>query len=152
MTVTLHRSCGAIGLALCTFYAIATPTMALLFFFRVSAVYTNSRLAITFFGLCWLCVAACYIYDAIMAFSEFGHALDSNRCVLILRGRVRTGGTSLTAIAFCDTAVFLAISWRLLPDPKTENCWKSRITSFFTGTGMLRLSRALLRNGQLYYA
>ena len=104
----------------------------------------------TFFALCWLSVAGCYIYDAVQAVSQIGHVLDSNHCSLILRGR--TGGLSYAAIALYDTAVFLAISWRLLSGLKTGDSWKSRIVSFFSGTGMFKLSRALLRNGQLYYA
>ncbi|KAF7967161.1 hypothetical protein HWV62_35636 [Athelia sp. TMB] len=139
-----------IAIAGCIFYAIATPVTALLFFFRVSAVYTNSKSAVTFFGLCWLCVAACFTYDAVLGFSEFRHVLESNRCAIILRGR--TGGASYTAIALYDTLVFLAIAWQLLSVLKTGNSWKSRTVSFFTGAGMFKLSRALLRDGQLYYA
>ena len=145
-----YRYCGMISLAGCIFYAVATPTTALLFLFRVSAVHNNSRFTVILFALCWLCVAACYIYDATLGFSEFGHALGSNHCSIVLRSR--TGGASYTAIALYDTVVFLAIAWQLLSDLKTGNSWKSRIMSFFSGTGMFKLSRALLRNGQLYYA
>ena len=123
---------------------------ALLFSFRVSAVYANNRLAVTFFALCWLSVVGCYTYDAVLGFSEFRHVLHSNRCAIVLRGR--TGGASYTAIALYDTLVFLAIAWQLLSVLKTGNSWKSRIVSFFTGAGMFKLSRALLRDGQLYYA
>ena len=144
------HSCGAIALASDVFYAIGTPTTALLFLIRVSAVHTNNKFAVTFFALSWLSVAVCFIYDTVTGLSEYGHIPDSNRCVLILRGR--TGAASYTAIAFFDTVVFLAISWRLLSDLKTGISWKSRMASFLTGTGMFKLSRALLRNGQLYYA
>lgn len=90
------------------------------------------------------------LYDAVTGVPEVGHVLDSNHCAIILRGR--TGGASYIAIALYDTVVFLAISWRVLSDLKTGNSWKSRVISFFTGMGLFKLSRALLRNGQLYYA
>ena len=53
-----------------------------------------------------------------------------------------------------DTAVFLAVSYRLLEQYSAEldGTWSSRMRMFFKGQGMTgNISRLLLQTGQLYY-
>lgn len=148
-TVGSYDSCRAIAIAESILYAITTPAAALLFYFRVSAVYANNKLAVVLFTLCWLAVAACYAYDAANGLSEFAHSPNSQHCDLVFRGR--EGATSYTAVAVYDTIVFAAISWRVLSHLSTGDCWKSRLGAFFGGQGLYKLSRVLLSDGQLYY-
>lgn len=102
-----------------------------------------------FFTLCWLILAGCYVRDAALAVPEIVHVGDSHHCSITLHGRV--GGLSYTAIALYDTAVFMAISWRLSFHSETADDWKSRLMSVISGNGLYKWSRALLRDGQLYY-
>jgi hypothetical protein len=50
-----------------------------------------------------------------------------------------------------DTFVFLAISYRMVSSAMVKSTWKARTKSFFTGEGLLYLSKALLQSGQVYY-
>ena len=75
-------------------YALAAPTTALIFFIRVCAVYNNSRLPVIFFTLCWLVLAGCYAYNAILAFPDIVHVGVGGQCAILLHGRI--GGPSYT--------------------------------------------------------
>jgi hypothetical protein len=55
----------------------------------------------------------------------------------------------LTAVN--DTFVFLAISYHMVRSATVESTWRARTKSFFTGEGLLYLSKALLQSGQVYY-
>jgi hypothetical protein len=55
----------------------------------------------------------------------------------------------LTAVN--DTFVFLAISYRMVSSAMVVSTWRARSQSFFTGDGLLYLSKALLQSGQVYY-
>lgn len=118
---------------------------ALLFYFRVTAVYDNNRIVVVFFTLFWLLVAGCYAWDGIHAVPGFVAGANSNHCEIAIVH------TSYSAVAAYDTAVFLAISWRLSSDMKTDCHWKARLVSFFNGKGLYKLSRGLLRDGQCFY-
>lgn len=55
-------------------------------------------------------------------------------------------------MAINDTAVFLAITYRLAVDSANEDgTWRARIQSVVTGKGLYKVSGALMRSGQLYY-
>ena len=55
----------------------------------------------------------------------------------------------LTAVN--DTFVFLAISYRMVSIAIVKRTWRARTKSFFTGDGLLYLSKILLQSGQVYY-
>ena len=118
---------------------------ALLFYFRVNAVYNNRRIVVVFFTLFWLLVAGCYVWDGIHAVPGFVAGAHSNHC------QIASVHTSYSAVAAYDTAVFLAISWRLSSDTKTDHTWKARLVSFFNGKGLYKFSRGLLLDGQCFY-
>jgi hypothetical protein len=50
-----------------------------------------------------------------------------------------------------DTLVFLAISYRMVSIAMVKSTWRAWIKSFFTGDGLLYLSKVLLQSGQVYY-
>lgn len=51
-----------------------------------------------------------------------------------------------------DTFVFLAITYRLAADAAlAEGSWRSRLLAVIKGKGLHRLSRSLMKSGQLYY-
>jgi hypothetical protein len=57
MTVALIDNCGALKYVEGIFFEIAVPATSLLFFFRVKAVYNNSRIVTAFFGVLWVAIA-----------------------------------------------------------------------------------------------
>lgn len=50
-----------------------------------------------------------------------------------------------------DSAVFIAISYRILSYSTIEESFSKRMRTFFGGGAIPRLSRALLQGGQIYY-
>jgi hypothetical protein len=50
-----------------------------------------------------------------------------------------------------DSAVFFAITYRILSYTVVEEDLKRRINAFTSGSGLSRLSHALLQGGQHYY-
>jgi len=50
-----------------------------------------------------------------------------------------------------DTLIFLAISYSIISYTVIGDTWGARAKSFFRADGLPRLSKALLRGGQLYY-
>lgn len=61
------------------------------------------------------------------------------------------GYFSTTLMLVYDTLVILVISYRLATDSLTGITWSARLRSVIRGNGLLNLSRALMRSGQLYY-
>jgi hypothetical protein len=55
----------------------------------------------------------------------------------------------LTAVF--DTLVFLAISYKMVSISMADNNCSAHVRSFFRGDGLHKLSKSLLRSGQVYY-
>ena len=60
------------------------------------------------------------------------------------------GVTSFLAVFIFDTAVFLAITMRMLSISITDT-WRGRLSFFFGGDGLGHVTKVLLHSGQLYY-
>ncbi|KZP13613.1 hypothetical protein FIBSPDRAFT_1049312, partial [Athelia psychrophila] len=132
-------------------YAACAATRAIstsfLFFLRVRAVYLCSRFATVFFGILWLIMAILNIIaDASIA---PGHPTATHHCTTAQNPQ--TTNYPSTASFLFDTIIFIAISYRLAADAATEQSWRARLQSVVTGKGLLRISRALMVSGQLYY-
>ncbi|KIM88397.1 hypothetical protein PILCRDRAFT_255837 [Piloderma croceum F 1598] len=129
------------------FGEIGIPATSLLFFFRIRAVYRHSRIITTIFGIFWLAIAGLSIFIML--------SITSNRipytryCVEDITHTYTAVPILLTAVN--DTFVFLAISYRMVSSAMVESTWRARTKSFFTGDGLLYLSKALLQSGQVYY-
>ncbi|KZP23848.1 hypothetical protein FIBSPDRAFT_447659 [Athelia psychrophila] len=150
LAVAKFDSCRGIGRIICILYGISAPATALLFCFRVSAIYLNSRIMVAFFTLGWLAVTGCRAYDAYLGMLKFSSGPDRS-CGIILPANGKIDAVSYVSLAVYDTVVYLAISWRLSSEPMTGSHWQARLSSFVSGTGLYRLSRTLLRDGQFYY-
>lgn len=129
------------------FFEIAVPATSLLFFFRVKAVYNNSHTVIAFFGLLWLSIAGLSI---LIMLGITGNRIPyTRRCTEGLAHTYTTVPIIMTAIN--DTLIFLAITYRLLSSSMVDTTWRAQTKSFFTGSGLHKLSKALLQSGQAYY-
>ncbi|KZP27504.1 hypothetical protein FIBSPDRAFT_948435 [Athelia psychrophila] len=125
------------------FHCITVPTASWLLYIRLSAVYLHDKHVITVFGILWAAVFGVFIFEAVSRRAEF----------LLTHTFVPEKLTALPYIinTVYDTLVYLAMSWKLAAFSITGDTRRHRILSFFTGDGLLGLTKHLLRGGQIYY-
>ena len=124
----------------------AVPFNCLLFFFRVRAIFHNSLRITIIFGVLWLSTLGCTMTAAFgLKASHIGTTMN---CIDIEVKSYTSSG--LVAAAVNDTAVFIAISYRLVSISFADSL-SGRLQSFFRGKHMGHISRVILQTGQLYY-
>jgi len=128
-------------------FVLAMPATSLLFFFRVRAVWSNSKIITAFFGMLWLGNLGTSV---LVPFAVDGaHIGTTQRCI---DTAVRSyASTPIVLNAINDTLIFIAISLRIVAFTVAGDTWGAHIRSFVSGDGLPRMSRALLQGGQLYY-
>lgn len=143
--VASGANCRTVMTATTWFEALPTILNSLLFLIRIRGVFFTSRWITIVFSLLWL--------------STFSAIISPLRADLRVSGIVPIRhigdmkpwiSTGLITVAIFDTAVFVAISIRLLHYGMAK-IWRERLRSFVNGQGMGMLARALLQTGQLYY-
>jgi hypothetical protein len=140
--------CQAFDLALGVIYPVAIPSTSLLFFFRVRAIYGHTRPVTIIFGLMWTAVLATSILVPIAA---RGTNIGPTRYCIIGEVADYAGAVGLAPGVF-DTAIFLAISYKLVQNTHVEHpSWKQKARAFFTGAYLPSFSRSLFVDGQIYY-
>jgi hypothetical protein len=128
-------------------YPIAVPSTSLLFFFRVRAIYANSRPITIVFALLWIAeVGACIT----IPFGTGGINIGPTRYCTIAELAPYTGSASITPTVF-DTAVFAAISYRLVGNTHVDYTFREKCRAFFGGAYLPSFSKALFVDGQKYY-
>lgn len=142
------ESCQALLHAIATFYVLAILSTTGLFWLRIRAVYSQSRLVQIFFGLFWLVILGCAIPGQLA--SQAAHIGPTKRCTYTSQSSAFASWI-LVAVAVYDTLVFFAISWRLASSSVVGDSLKDRLRSFFFGAGLPRVSKGLLQDGQIYY-
>ena len=148
------------------FFEIGGPATSFLFFVRVRAIYNNSKIVTTFFGVLWLSIAG---LGLLLIFGITGReyqivVLRYHPCDNILVDRIPytrrcaegNSNFAFSAVpviltAVFDTLVFLAISYKMVSISMAGNNWSAQVRSFFRGDGLHHLSKSLLRSGQAYY-
>ncbi|CAL1702821.1 unnamed protein product [Somion occarium] len=128
------------------FGAISVPCNTLLFFIRILGIFRESRTVVAVFGLLWLSTCA----SVLTPFSFNGLDLDLVDHVCIMTDVKTFGAAIFLTVTIFDTAVFIAITMRVLSFSLTET-WGSRLKSFLSGRNLGHISRTLLHTGQLYY-
>ncbi|KAF7326495.1 hypothetical protein MVEN_02613000 [Mycena venus] len=122
--------CRAFQLGIALLFPIVIPLTSLLFFFRVRAVYCCARTVTIVFGLMWLTVLGTSL---IIPIATRGVNIGPTPYCSLgdLAPYAETVG--LTSGLF-DTAVFLAISYRLVGNTHVEyHSWRQKARAFFTG-------------------
>ncbi|KAJ6543373.1 hypothetical protein DFH09DRAFT_1173575 [Mycena vulgaris] len=139
--------CRILDLVLDSLYPIAVPSTSLLFFFRVRAIYGRNRIVTGVFAILWLAeLAACIT----VPFGTGGINIGPTRYCIIAELAPYTGSAAITPTVF-DTAVFVAISYRLLGNTHVEYSWWEKCRAFFSGAYLPAFSKALFLDGQVYY-
>ncbi|KAF8207401.1 hypothetical protein K438DRAFT_1667965 [Mycena galopus ATCC 62051] len=128
-------------------YPIAIPSTSLLFFFRVRAIYGGARIVTIIFGLMWVVVLATCI---VVPFATGGVNIGTTRYCMISEDAPYSAIAGIAPAVF-DTAVFIAISYRLIGNTHTEYSWTEKARTFLTGAYLPSLSKSLLVDGQVYY-
>ncbi|KAJ6454638.1 hypothetical protein C8R45DRAFT_1189224 [Mycena sanguinolenta] len=118
------ENCNALGIALGICFVLSQTATAMLFFLRVTAVWHPSKIAYVLFSMLWIAV--------------LGAGITAPLGILIIP-------------LVNDTAIFLAINYRILAHTMAANSLTAHLRVFFGGTGQSALSRASLQSGQHFY-
>jgi hypothetical protein len=129
------------------FYPISLSSSALLFFFRLKAIYSGNRLVIALFFVLWLGVLACTMLIPItvheMHIGETPYCEDANV--------PSTAFAAVLAPLVHDTLVFFAISWRLAQNSHIDINFHNGIKVALLGKYLPTFTRSMLLDGQRYY-
>ncbi|KAJ6454610.1 hypothetical protein C8R45DRAFT_599735 [Mycena sanguinolenta] len=141
-------NCSAIVLAWSICSVLSQSTTAMLFFLRVTAVWHPSKIAYTVFFILWLAVLAGGITAPIGV--RAGHIGPTMQCITTdVPGYVEVAAIMPLVN---DTAIFFAITYRILANKMAGDSRAARMRVFFGGgTGLSTLSQALLHSGQHFY-
>jgi len=126
---------------------LAVSSNALLFFFRIRAIFDRNKSVVAFFALLWVMVfAGSLLAIPGIAATNIG---PTNYCMIT---KVESYVVAAVMIPLAnDTLVFLAISWRLMECSQAEISMKTGFRILAFGHYLLPLSKALLQDGQMYY-
>ncbi|THU97705.1 hypothetical protein K435DRAFT_662309 [Dendrothele bispora CBS 962.96] len=161
--------CKAINYVMLTFLFISVSSTTLLFFLRLKALYDHNQTVIRIFFCLWLITVGC----SVMMFwsGEIAHFPDPvthDPVCIYSTFNLKPGSFPLDAVLVHDTCVFIAVSCRLYPNSYFEMALANRQNTrsdfnlhltktmsktreFISGRHLPAFSKALLRNGQIYY-
>ncbi|KAJ7301697.1 hypothetical protein DFH08DRAFT_723986, partial [Mycena albidolilacea] len=142
-------ACNTAFIVFNSFYPIAVSSAAFLFFFRVRAIYNNSPVVTTIFGVLWLAVLATSITVPV---SGRGTSVgDPPQCLTLARHGAHGGSSGIT-ITIHDTIVFFAISYRLVENfAHAQQTRGAQLKELFSGASLPAFSKSLFTDGQMYY-
>ncbi|KAF7358096.1 hypothetical protein MVEN_00857600 [Mycena venus] len=128
-------------------FAVAVSANCLLFFLRARAIFNRNPFLVTFLFCLWLSVVgtAATIPTAVTATN-----IGPTKYCLNIAAKSYASGISITALIH-DTTVFLAISLRLFANSHVDRGLGANTKAFITGEYLPQFSRAVLKDGQLYY-
>lgn len=130
-----------------TFFVLAMPSTALLFFVRARAVYMGNPTATAIFFVLWLALLGGSIT---IPFATSAETIGATQYCVLNGLQPYALASPVTAVVH-DTSIFIAISLRLLLNTHTEFTWRNWATVFFSGHSLPTFSKAILQDGQLYY-
>ncbi|KAJ6454635.1 hypothetical protein C8R45DRAFT_1189209 [Mycena sanguinolenta] len=146
-TAVSITSCNGLSIGFGVCLVLSQTTTALLFFFRVTAVWYPSKVAYAVFSILWVAVLGGGITLALG--DRAAHVGPTMQCIIATP-------PARTELAFIiplinDTAIFLAINYRILAHTVVVDSSVARLRVSFGGTGLPALSQALLQSGQYFY-
>ncbi|KAF7336015.1 hypothetical protein MSAN_02315200 [Mycena sanguinolenta] len=146
-TVAPIGNCNALVLSCSISVVLMQTTTAMLFFLRVTAVWHPNKIAYAVFSILWLAVLGAGIISPVTI--RAAHIGPTQQCI----ETVIPAYTEVTLIMplINDTAIFLAINYRILAHTLVADSLGARLRAFFGGSGLSALSRALIQSGQHFY-
>jgi len=142
--------CAAFEKALDVGFPLSVGSTTLLFFFRAKAIFSGKRYMIYFFFFLWLSVLA---GSLTVAFAVTGGNIGPTPYCLNLALKPYASAAAIIPLIH-DTIIWLCISYRLLISSHLDYSTYGPIEMFksiASGRGLPAFSRALFRDGQLYY-
>ncbi|KDR82167.1 hypothetical protein GALMADRAFT_152929 [Galerina marginata CBS 339.88] len=147
------KNCSVTVYGLSWMFTLLLSSTTLLFFFRVRAVYMDKKYVIAFFFLSWLGVVAGCIAEtqsggpawSSIPYPSNPYCLGDPINLLTLVTTMSTAPMANDVLSFC------AITWRLMQISHVETTFKSSIQVMLFGHYLPAFSRALLRDGQVYF-
>ncbi|KAF7373769.1 hypothetical protein MSAN_00588600 [Mycena sanguinolenta] len=136
-----------LALILASFVYAVAPPLRCSFFLRVTAVWYPSKVAFAVFSILWIAVLGAGITVPLGV--RGAHIGPTMQCI----DTAIPADTEVAAIMplINDTAIFLAINYRILAHTIVADSLLARLRVFFGGTGLSVLTQALLRSGQHFY-
>ncbi|THU97702.1 hypothetical protein K435DRAFT_857379 [Dendrothele bispora CBS 962.96] len=161
--------CKAINYVMLTFLFISVSSTTLLFFLRLKALYDHNQTVIRIFFCLWLITVGCSV--TMFWSGEIAHFPDpvtQDPVCIYSAFNLKRGSFPLDAVLIHDTCVFIAVSCRLYHNSYFEMALANRQNAhsdfnlhltktmsktkeFISGRHLPAFSKALLRNGQIYY-
>ncbi|KAF7335959.1 hypothetical protein MSAN_02309300 [Mycena sanguinolenta] len=141
------EDCNALGIAVGICFVLSQTSTALLFFLRVTAIWHPSKIAYVVFSVLWLGVLGAGITVPLGV--SGAHIGPTMQCITTtVRSNIEV---SMIIPMINDTAIFLAINYRILAYTMAEDSPMAHLRALLGGTGRSALSRALLQSGQHFY-
>lgn len=146
---TSVTDCQVVTLSSAWFAAFAIPLNGLLFFFRIRAVFNDTKSVVWFFAFLWVAVLGCALTTPFGVKATYPGVEEP--CLDLLIAKFVSLGPIASWIY--DTLVFIAISTKLMSFsfPTKKATWRERIKCFWTGPERGFITRTVLQTGQLYY-
>ncbi|KAJ6477050.1 hypothetical protein C8R45DRAFT_833693 [Mycena sanguinolenta] len=146
-TVAPVKNCTAFALGYSICSVLSQTTTAMLFFLRVTAIWQPSKIAFAVFSILWIAVLGAG--TTVPLGIRGAHIGPTAQCI----NTVVPAYTEIAVIMplINDTAIFLAITCRILDQAIVADSLVARLRVFFDGTGLSVLSQALLQSGQHFY-
>ncbi|KAJ6465730.1 hypothetical protein C8R45DRAFT_1173338, partial [Mycena sanguinolenta] len=141
------QNCSALALSYDICVLLSQTTTAMLFFLRVTAVWHRNKVVFVVFSILLLGILGAGLTIPIGV--RAAHVGPTLQCI----DTIVPDYTVIIAIMplIYDTAIFLAITYRILAHTIVADSLVARLRVFVGGTGLSTLSQALLRSGQHFY-
>ncbi|KAJ7222153.1 hypothetical protein GGX14DRAFT_558254 [Mycena pura] len=143
-TFPLGKACAPVSTFAGVCYTIAVPGTCLLFFLRARAIYNNHTILGFFFFIAWLSVLGT---AALVPFIATAANIGPTDYCIDVNVKSYASAATITPLVH-DTIIFVAISLRLF---RNSYVTRGNFRAFVTGEYLPQFSKALLKDGQLYY-
>ncbi|KAF9563467.1 hypothetical protein CPC08DRAFT_705959, partial [Agrocybe pediades] len=145
------ENCAAFFQATSSMFLVSLSATALLFYFRVHAIYYGSRRVAGVFIFLWLCVVSgCVALRLIKVPRNMAVPL-SGSCMETATNIIALVVAFATLPMVFDFAVFLAVTWRLFQNAHVTLTLKHGLKVMMFGAFLPAFSRALLQDSQIYF-
>ncbi|KAJ6454623.1 hypothetical protein C8R45DRAFT_1189165, partial [Mycena sanguinolenta] len=141
------ENCNALAVVSGICAVFTQSSTALLFFLRVTAVWNQSKIVYVVFSILWLAVLAVGITAPLGI--RAAHIGPTAQCIITVVPNNIKAAAIMPLIN--DTAVFLAINYRILAHTVVADSPMARLRVFLGGKKISTLSRALIQSGQHFY-
>lgn len=135
--------------------AVSISSTAFLFFMRIRAIYANNKYVVLFFFLSWLAVVGGCVFETQNGGKKVQLASipsPGTYCIYSPDLNFISLVTSMTTIPMVnDTLIFVAITWRLMQNAHVKVNLRNGIRVMILGHYLPAFSRALLKDGQVYF-